>query len=345
MRKETRCHHIGYSLRLTARVLLYAPSHRQDSTYHRLYYTSRGARAGTRNSSMGSQTKIKRSNNLLLTELLSDRLEPVQRVELMVLVQQLEDVRKTHRETVVGERCPDFVLPTHLLLAGDGMLHPVDRQRREDDEEIPQMHVLRIPELGRKHVDQHLEILGAFCEIFSKISDDVVEDPSCILALGRKSLLLAQLLEADDVLQVRDEPDRVAAAVEASGSNHPDVAHGVADLRDERSELVEVAVAVRGHAQLADALVELVGALERVLLVGLHVVLAEELPVLDEARLDVLVVHELGEDEELLPQELVREVDGGVHDADAVRSDRVGDVPNVDRVQVFVVTRSFHKYL
>ena len=34
VRKETRCRHIGYSFRLTARVLLYAPSHRQDSTYH-----------------------------------------------------------------------------------------------------------------------------------------------------------------------------------------------------------------------------------------------------------------------------------------------------------------------
>ena len=54
VRKETRCRHIGYSLRLTARVLLYAPSHRQDSTYHDLCYTSRGALAGTRNSSMGS---------------------------------------------------------------------------------------------------------------------------------------------------------------------------------------------------------------------------------------------------------------------------------------------------
>ena len=53
VRKETRCHHIGYSFRLTARVLLYAPSHRQDSTYHGLCYTSRGALAGTRNSSMG----------------------------------------------------------------------------------------------------------------------------------------------------------------------------------------------------------------------------------------------------------------------------------------------------
>ena len=54
VRKETRCRHIGYSLRLTARVLLYAPSHRQDNTYHGLCYTSRGAVAGTRNSSMGS---------------------------------------------------------------------------------------------------------------------------------------------------------------------------------------------------------------------------------------------------------------------------------------------------
>ena len=54
VRKETRCRHIGSSFRLTARVLLYAPSHRQDSTYHNLCYTSRGALAGTRNSSMAS---------------------------------------------------------------------------------------------------------------------------------------------------------------------------------------------------------------------------------------------------------------------------------------------------
>ena len=52
-REETCCRHIGYSFRLTARVLLYAPSHRQDNTYPGLCYTSRGALAGTRNSSMG----------------------------------------------------------------------------------------------------------------------------------------------------------------------------------------------------------------------------------------------------------------------------------------------------
>ena len=38
---------------LTVRVLLYAPSHRQNSTYHGLCYTSPGALAGARNSSMG----------------------------------------------------------------------------------------------------------------------------------------------------------------------------------------------------------------------------------------------------------------------------------------------------
>ena len=50
VREETRCCHIDY---IAASVILYAPSHRQDSTYHDLCYTSRGALAGTRNSSMG----------------------------------------------------------------------------------------------------------------------------------------------------------------------------------------------------------------------------------------------------------------------------------------------------
>ena len=50
---ERGSHHMGYSFRLAARVLLYASSHRQDSTYHGLCYTSLGALAGTRNSSMG----------------------------------------------------------------------------------------------------------------------------------------------------------------------------------------------------------------------------------------------------------------------------------------------------
>ena len=58
VRKETHCRHIGYSFRLTARFFLYAPPHRQDSTYHGLCYTSREALAGTRNSSMGSPHEV-----------------------------------------------------------------------------------------------------------------------------------------------------------------------------------------------------------------------------------------------------------------------------------------------
>ena len=59
VRKETRCRHIGYSYRLTARVLLYAPSHRQDNT-------SRGALAGTRNSLDISRQIIININNSTL---------------------------------------------------------------------------------------------------------------------------------------------------------------------------------------------------------------------------------------------------------------------------------------
>ena len=54
--REETCH------RLAEKVLLYAASHRQDSIYHSLCYTSRGALAGTRNSLMGVQLKLIYSN-------------------------------------------------------------------------------------------------------------------------------------------------------------------------------------------------------------------------------------------------------------------------------------------
>ena len=52
-REEINCHHyMGYSFQIAARYLLYAPSHRQDSTYHNLCYISDGVLAGMRNSSI-----------------------------------------------------------------------------------------------------------------------------------------------------------------------------------------------------------------------------------------------------------------------------------------------------
>ena len=59
---EICCRHIGYSFRLAARVLSYAPSHRQDSTYHYLCYTSQGALDGMGNRS----TKKDRKEGIVL---------------------------------------------------------------------------------------------------------------------------------------------------------------------------------------------------------------------------------------------------------------------------------------
>ena len=58
---------------------------------------------------------------------------------------------------------------------------------------------------------------------------------------------------------------------------------------------------------------------------------------LEKSGLDVLVIHELREDEELLAQELIGKVDGGVHDARAVGSDGVGHMADVDGIQMLIV--------
>ena len=68
VRKETRCRHIGYSFQLTARVILYALSHRQDSTYHGMCYPNRGDLSGTRNSSMGPPWMIDPTTHCTMSE-------------------------------------------------------------------------------------------------------------------------------------------------------------------------------------------------------------------------------------------------------------------------------------
>ena len=65
-REETRCHHMGYSFLVAARVLLYASSHRQDNTYHNLCYTSHGALAGTKNYFNGISLYILISSTILM---------------------------------------------------------------------------------------------------------------------------------------------------------------------------------------------------------------------------------------------------------------------------------------
>ena len=60
--------YMGYSFWLAVRVLLYAPSHRQDSTYHSLCYTSRGALAWMRNSPVGPPWGIELTSHRIMSE-------------------------------------------------------------------------------------------------------------------------------------------------------------------------------------------------------------------------------------------------------------------------------------
>ena len=46
--------------------LLYAPSHRQDSTYHNLCYIGRGELAATRNSSLGKPSTVEGEKLLVI---------------------------------------------------------------------------------------------------------------------------------------------------------------------------------------------------------------------------------------------------------------------------------------
>ena len=48
VKKEIHCrHYMSYFFQLAARFCLYAPSHREDNTYHNLCYTSHEALAWT----------------------------------------------------------------------------------------------------------------------------------------------------------------------------------------------------------------------------------------------------------------------------------------------------------
>ena len=64
VKKESRYRHMCNSFRLAARTILYAPSHRQDYTYHGLCYINCGALAGTRHSPMGLPSGIDPTTHL-----------------------------------------------------------------------------------------------------------------------------------------------------------------------------------------------------------------------------------------------------------------------------------------
>ena len=59
---------MGYSFRLAARVVLYASAQRCDNTYHGLCYSSCGALAGMRNSSIGPPWRIDPRTHCTMSE-------------------------------------------------------------------------------------------------------------------------------------------------------------------------------------------------------------------------------------------------------------------------------------
>jgi len=69
-------------------------------------------------------------------------------------------------------------------------------------------------------------------------------------------------------------------------------------------------------------------------LVQFLLALSVETDLLDQPRLDVVVVQKLGECAEFFAQELVGHVHGRVHDTRAVRADRVGNVADIDGVEM-----------
>ena len=59
----------------------------------------------------------------------------------------------------------------------------------------------------------------------------------------------------------------------------------------------------------------------------------------------MLVVKKLREDVELLAEELIREIDSGVHDSRSVSPYGVGNMADVDGIEVLTVRCSFNKNL
>ena len=130
-REETRCrHYICYSFRLAARVLLYAPSHRQDSTYYSLCYTSHVALDGTRNSSMGPPWMIDPTTHRTMSECsyhkatsrsgstMNDQSDDPSHHEWMLLPQSYISLRVHHEASIRRPIVPRVnALTTKLHLA------------------------------------------------------------------------------------------------------------------------------------------------------------------------------------------------------------------------------------
>lgn len=74
----------------------------------------------------------------------------------------------------------------------------------------------------------HLEVVSVLVEIACKVVNDSIQVLGSRQCLWGRVGLATQLLQAEHVLQVRDEACSVAGAVKAAGPNQPYKPHGIA---------------------------------------------------------------------------------------------------------------------
>lgn len=183
----------------------------------------------------------------------------------------------------------------------------------------------------------HLKEHHSFLVVLRQVLNVFLEKFGGFQRRVRQFVLLAQHHKLQIFVDAGQANAGLSADMMQSAADHPDVRHAVADLADELPELIEKALAAVGHSQLFDVAIEDVRSVVVVHLLVLVDVVAMMLHVLGQTRLDALVKNELREGEELLAQELVNVIHRRVDDTRAVSSQRVGDVPDVDGVQVLVL--------
>ena len=113
-------------------------------------------------------------------------------------------------------------------------------------------------------------------------------------------------------------------------------------MGNEHPKLVEVGRISIHYTQFTDPFVELECSFEWVFQ---GFVFLKESCIFCQPRLDLIIEEKLGKYGEFFPQKLVAKVNGGIHDTRSVCSDRIGNVPDVDGIEVLVLAIGFHENL
>ena len=138
------------------------------------------------------------------------------------------------------------------------MLHIVDSEGRQDEVEMVEVSLFLIIELVAEHLHQQPEVLVAVGEVGGQVLESAVQSLGNFLHLRGEIFLPDQLSEGLNVVNVRDKPDGERGVLDPARPDHPDEAHGVTDVSDQQSELVQVGRdTVRHQSQLTDTAVEL----------------------------------------------------------------------------------------